>query len=147
MKVTGEGWSRRLELSHDGSGMWNAAADAAGEAALAPPGGNLDLVAGALDCNLGLCPATNLMPVLRHGLHRNPGVRDFLMAWVSVPDLGVHPSQQRYEHIRRTSTGAVVRYIGAHRGFVGDLELDSDGVIVFYPDLARRVRDAPARMG
>lgn len=137
--VTGSGWSRRLRLTHDGSGTWEATASAEGKPDLPPPGGDVEQVAGALDCDLGLCPATNLMPVVRHGLHRGPGAEDFLMAWVSVPDLGVHPSQQRYEHVRLTPVGAVVRYVGAHRDFVGELEFDRDGVVIFYPDLARRV--------
>jgi hypothetical protein len=79
------------------------------------------------------------MPVLRHELHREAGEVDFLMAWVSVPDLGVHPSVQRYEHVRIDDSGSVVRYVGEHRDFVGELELDRDGLVVFYPELARRV--------
>ncbi len=137
--VAGKGWSRRLRLMHDGSGAWEATASAEGSPDLPQPGGDVEQVAGALDCDLGLCPATNLMPVVRHGLHRGPGAEDFLMAWVSVPDLGVHPSQQRYEHVRLTPGGAVVRYVGAHRDFVGELEFDRDGVVIFYPELARRV--------
>ncbi|HEX2180111.1 MAG TPA: putative glycolipid-binding domain-containing protein [Actinomycetota bacterium] len=139
VEVAGEGWKRRLVLASDGNGAWQSDASAEGDPGLPPPGGELKHVAGALDCDLGLCPATNLMPVVRHGLHRQPGAEDFLMAWVSVPDLGVHPSRQRYEHVRLTQSGAVVRYVGEHRDFVGDLEFDRDGVVVFYPDLARRV--------
>lgn len=137
--VTGLDWSRRLVLTHDGAGDWSIDAGASGDPGLPPPGGDAGRVKGALDCDLGLCPATNLMPVVRHGLHRAPGERNFLMAWVSVPDLGVHPSKQRYEHVRLTPDGSVVRYVGEHRDFVGELEFDEDGVVVFYPDLARRV--------
>ena len=131
--------SRRLELLADGSGNWTSTTDSAGESDLPPPGGDLSAVSGAIDCDLGLCPATNSMPVVRHGLHRGPGAHDFLMAWVSVPDLGVHPSRQRYEHVRLTPDGSVVRYVGEHRSFVVELEMDADGVVMFYPDLARRV--------
>ncbi len=143
--VAGLDWSRHLMLRRDGSGAWTAEFESAGEVDLPPPGGDVELVKGALDCDLGLCPATNTMPVVRHGLHAGPGSMDFLMAWVSVPDLGVHPSQQRYEHIRLTGAGSVVRYIGAHRDFVGDLEFDGDGVVTYYPDLARRVGGQAAR--
>lgn len=79
------------------------------------------------------------MPILRHGLDAGPGAVDFLMAWVSVPDLGLHPSRQRYEHVRTGSGEAVVRYVGAHRDFVGELRLDGDGLVLDYPELARRV--------
>ena len=139
VEVVGEDWSRRLVLMHDGSGNWSATTESRGDPALSPPGGDMELVQGALDCDLGLCPLTNLMPVVRHRLHREPGQRDFLMAWVSVPDLGVHPSEQRYEHVRLTPSGSVVRYVGAHRDFVGELEFDENGVVLFYPGLARRV--------
>ena len=137
VEVAGDGWTRRLVLTHDGSGTWEATTGSSGDSGLPPPGGDLELVDGALDCDLGLCPLTNLMPVVRHGLHRGAGERDFLMAWVSGPDLGVHPSEQRYEHVRMTPAGSVVRYVGAHRDFVGELEFDEDGVVLFYPDLAR----------
>ena len=137
--VNGVDWSRHLVLTHDGEGSWDADAESTGDPGLPEPGGDTDLVRGAVDCDLGLCPATNLMPVVRHGLHLGPGERDFLMAWVSVPDLGVHPSEQRYEHVRLTPGGAVVRYVGAHRDYVGEIEFDRDGVVIHYPDLARRV--------
>ena len=39
------------------------------------------------------------MPVRRHRLHEQPGAVDFAMAWVSLPDLKVHRSEQRYEHL------------------------------------------------
>jgi hypothetical protein len=32
-----------------------------------------------------------------------------------------------------------VRYVGEHRSFVGELELDHDGFVLLYPELARRV--------
>lgn len=137
--VTTAGGNRRLQLVHDGGGGWAATTEVSGAWDLPPPGGDLAAVTGALDCDLGLCPATNTMPVLRHGLHRAPGERDFLMAWVSVPDLGVFPSRQRYEHVRLTPSGSVVRYVGEHRDFVGELELDRHGLVEVYPDLARRV--------
>ncbi|ELS58086.1 hypothetical protein STVIR_0935 [Streptomyces viridochromogenes Tue57] len=36
---------------------------------------------GAVDCDLGLCPLTSTMPVLRHRLHQVPATHEFLMAW------------------------------------------------------------------
>ncbi|MEU9223967.1 putative glycolipid-binding domain-containing protein [Streptomyces massasporeus] len=112
---------RTLDLRHDGKGRWTANGD---------PLPDLD---GALDCDLGLCPLTNTMPVLRHGLHREPGERAFLMAWVSVPDLAVRPSRQIYTHLRpgrvRFSSG----------DFRSDLEFDGEGFVVDYPQLATRL--------
>jgi hypothetical protein len=139
VRAAGADWTRELDLRHDGDGEWTADASSEGCAQLPAAGGDVSAVTGALDCDLGLCPLTNLMPVRRHDLHRRPGEVDFLMAWVSVPDLALHPSRQRYEHVGRRHDRLVVRYVGEHRGFVGDLELDDDGLVVVYPELARRL--------
>jgi uncharacterized protein len=138
--ATGDGWMRRLDLRSDGAGSWTCTTEESGDVVLPPVGGDLTAVEGALDCDLARCPLTNTMPVLRHRLLFEPGAQDFLMAWVSVPDLHVHPSRQRYEHVGRDETGAVVRYVGEHRGFVGMLAFDADGFVTYYPDLALRVR-------
>jgi hypothetical protein len=94
--------------------------------------GDLD---GALDCDLAFSPLTNLMPVRRSGLRELPGSEDFVMAWVSVPDLKVHASPQRYEHVRPD----VVRFLSLDGDFTAELELDDDGLVVRYPRLAERV--------
>ncbi|AVZ71486.1 hypothetical protein SLUN_03980 [Streptomyces lunaelactis] len=117
--------SHELSLQHDGGGQWTA------------NGEQLPSVEGALDCDLGLCPLTNTMPVLRQGLHRAPGERTFLTAWVSVPDLAVHASRQTYTHLARTESGARVRFAsGENRS---DLEFDEDGLVIDYPGLAHRL--------
>ncbi|MCA1676069.1 MAG: putative glycolipid-binding domain-containing protein [Actinobacteria bacterium] len=137
--VAGEGWRRQLRLERHADGNWSCGTTERGDAPLPRAGGDVEAVSGALDCDLARSPLTNLMPVRRHRLHERSGEADFLMAWVSVPDLGLHPSEQRYEHVRRDADHAVVRYVGRHRDFVGELVLDGDGVVEFYPDLARRV--------
>jgi hypothetical protein len=97
-------------------------------------------VEGALDCDLGLCPLTNTMPVLREGLLKpDAQPHEFVMAWVAVPDLTVHRSEQRYEPIDAHH----VRYVGRHRSFEGVLELDDHGLVVRYPELAERVSSSP----
>ncbi|MCM1966463.1 putative glycolipid-binding domain-containing protein [Streptomyces sp. G1] len=91
---------------------------------------------GALDCDLGLRPMTNTMPVLRHGLHRPPGTgpHRFLMAWVSVPDLAVTPNRQTYTHLGRAEHGTRVRYESGD--FRADIAFDDDGLVLDYPSLA-----------
>ena len=94
----------------------------------------LDLPLGEADAfDLGFSPLFNALPVLRHGLHRGGEARDLTMAWVSVPDLAVSPSEQRYEPLDRD----VVRFRSG--AFSADLELDADGFVVRYPGLAERV--------
>jgi hypothetical protein len=140
-EATGEGWSRRIRLSRDGAGAWRCEAEEDGTVQLPAGGGPAEPIEGALDCDLGFSPLTNLLPVRRHALHERPGRADFLMAWVSVPDLGLHASRQRYEHLRRDGDEAIVRFsdLGLHHGFTSDLVVDSDGLVLVYPQLARRV--------
>lgn len=138
----GTGWWRLLELRQDGGGGWSADWEANGNAPFGTdPGGDAAELTGALDCDLGLSPLTNLMPIRRSGLDRNEGAADFLMAWVSVPDLAVVASAQRYEHVAADSDGATVRYVdrGLFDGFTADLRLDHSGLVLVYPELAERV--------
>ncbi len=151
LTAAGEGWQRRLLLSHDGSGNWDAEAHQEGGVPAGAGGAPADLPEAPLgdrppssggtpmlDCDLQNSPLTNTMPVLRHALDRG-GSEDFLMAWVSVPDLRVYASRQRYEHVRRGDDGSVVRFRSLDGEFTADLELDSDGLVDVYPGLARRV--------
>ncbi|MER7706637.1 putative glycolipid-binding domain-containing protein [Kitasatospora sp. NPDC097605] len=125
--------TRELELLNDG-GRWTV------------DGRHRPELDGALDCDLGLSPLTNAMPVLRHRLHREPGRHEFLMAWVRVPDLTVHPSRQTYTHLGPAgddgggdaAAAATVRYESGD--FSSDLLLDRHGLVLDYPDLARRHR-------
>ena len=78
------------------------------------------------------------MPIRRHGF-QSGGSGDFVMAFVTTPSLRVEASPQRYEHVRSADTGSVVRYLSRDGDFTAELELDEDGLVEFYPRLARRV--------
>ena len=100
----------------------------------------------ALDCDLGACPLTNTMPVLRHRLHEITGDVTFLMAFIEVPDLRVLPSTQRYTHLETIpGGGALVRYRSGT--FLSDLTMDAEGFVVTYPQLGRRVVPGPGDPG
>jgi hypothetical protein len=139
LRAASGGWRRHLLLRHDGSGGWYAEVDDEGDVAGGPWDGSLPDLSGAFDIDIENSPLTNTMPILRHGFQRE-GSGDFLMAFVTMPSLRVEPSPQRYEHLRRTGTGSVVRYISRDGDFTADLELDADGLLEFYPRLARRIR-------
>jgi uncharacterized protein len=158
----GQGWRRTLDLRRDASaGAWTAATTADGDApdGLAPPGakpagpagppappsatppaGRISWLDGALDCDLGLSPLTNSMPALRHRLLEEDGSVDLLMAWVSVPDLGVHASRQRYTALRdRSGGGRLIRFESLDSGFTAELAFDADGLVVDYPGIGRQL--------
>lgn len=139
--TSGDGWTRRLKLSRGADGAWVARAEQQGTADLPPPGGDTSRLAGALDVDLGLSPLFNSMPVLRHRLHDGGGTVDFLMAWISVPDLSVQPSPQRYRHLElRGADERLVRFEAAGDGadFVDEIVFDADGLVVDYPSIGTR---------
>jgi hypothetical protein len=90
---------------------------------------------GALDCDIGLSPLTNSMPVLRHDLLRDTASVELLMAWVSVPDLTVHPSRQGYTGLGQ----GVVRFDSLDGSFTAEITFDEDGLVLDYPGIGRRL--------
>jgi hypothetical protein len=143
----GNGWRRHLDLRCADDGTWTADATVTGEpvelsaATLADPGASAETISslsGALDCDLGECPLTNTMPVLRHGLLRPSDPIDLVMAWVSVPDLSVRRSDQRYTFLEaEAGGGAIIRYESGT--FRADVRFDAEGLVVDYPGLGRRL--------
>ena len=113
------GGLRRLQLERRKDGSWTADDHV------------VDEVEGALDCDLAFSPLTNFMPAARLG--GEPA--DHVMAWVSVPDLAVLRSEQRYE----PAGEGRVRYVGLDHDFTAVLELDEAGFVTRYPGLAEWV--------
>lgn len=139
----GEGWWRMIALQRAGDGSWTARTSTRGGAWLGAIGGDMARVTGALDADLGLSPMFNSMPVLRHGLLNGGQAPDMVMAWISVPDLAVHPSEQRYISLgRRPGIGGLIRFegLGDGAGFTAEIVFDHDGLVVDYPGIARRLR-------
>lgn len=131
VSVRGHGWQQRLDLRRTEWGEWS------GE------GVDPDLLRGALDCDLALSPLTNTMPVLRHGLLAGGGAAagpvEIVTAWVSVPDLAVLASRQRYSFRERRGDRAIIHFELADGSFEEDILFDADGLVVDYPGIAWRV--------
>jgi hypothetical protein len=97
-------------------------------------GPSLDLDLGDHDAfDLGFSPLFNSIPVRRDGLHRGGAARDYVMAWISVPDLAVEASMQRYEPLGP----GLIRFRAGD--FVADLTFDPDGLVRRYEGLAERM--------
>jgi hypothetical protein len=133
LSVTARGadWSRGVELDHALDGEWTISAEATGDVDLPAPGGDPAALGASRDIDLAFSPLTNFMPAQRF----SEGSHDFVMAFVEVPSLRVFAHRQRYTHLRP----GVVRYESVDDDFSADLELDDDGFVVTYPQLARRV--------
>lgn len=146
LRVTsrGDGWLRTLDLRRPpGSGVWEETWTAKGANPLLQErvAADLGALAGALDVDLGLSPLLNTPPVLRHDLLRRGGSVDFVMAWVSVPDLALHRSPQRYTFLRAIDgEHCLVRFESlAEDGFQADITYDADGFVRDYPGIGTRI--------
>jgi hypothetical protein len=141
VRLRGDDGERRLELTRPDDGAWAATRHAAGRDEALDLAG-LGLGPGALDCDLALCPFTNTLPILRHGLGAGDGrTHDLVMAWVSVPDLSVHASPQAYTALAGPAggAGATARVGFASEGFTATLVVDEHGFVVDYPGIATRL--------
>ena len=78
-------------------------------------------------------PFFNSLPVVRDGLLSAGPPRDYVMRFVSVPDLRIEPSQQRYE----PKGEGVVRYSSGT--FAADIAFDKDGFVTRYEGFLERV--------
>ena len=135
----GDGWRRGLTLTHSSSDGWTAATQSVGDPPLGPPGGDVGHFSDALDPDLGLSPVFNTMPVLRHRIHEGGSAGDFAMVWISVPDLGLRRSAQRYTFVEESTEGRLVRFEAIDADFVADVVFDERGLVVDYPGIARRI--------
>ena len=118
------GTERRIDLRGDGAGRWH---DEAGK--------HLPELDGAIDVDLPLTPFTNTLPIRRLNLGIGQSA-DLRIVYIVLPAFSVTVSPQRYvclEPLRR------YRYESLDGDFVREVEVDSNGLVVTYPDLYRRV--------
>ena len=88
---------------------------------------------GCIDIDIQATPFTNTLPIRRLHLVRNQP-EPIKVAYISVPSLDVTPMDQRY-----TKVGdGQIRYESVRSGFVADLDVDADGIVVTYPGYFRR---------
>ena len=83
--------------------------------------------------DLGYSPLFNSLPVLRDGLLAGGSAREYVMRWVSVPELELHESPQRYE----PQGDRAIRFSSG--SFVTEIQFDEDGFVGRYEGLAERV--------
>jgi len=115
---------KRVELESDGQGNWRVDGER-----------RADLI-GCSDLDIQVTPFTNTLPIRRLGLAEGESA-EISAAYLWVPELKVEPDAQRYT--RLDAEGSRYRYEGIGDDFEADLPVDSDGLVLDYPDLFRRV--------
>ena len=115
LTATDAGEERSLSLHPMGDGRW-VANDQPVEA-----------VAGCVDADLGITPATNTLPIRRLNLAVGESA-DVIATWVRFPSLTIQPLSQRY-----TRLSEHCYHYESETGFACVLEVDDDGLVTRYP--------------
>jgi hypothetical protein len=132
-----DGLTRRVELELDGGATRRVLlADGAGHWAW-EGGPELAEVAGSLDVDLTVTPATNTLPIRRLAALRVGQAADLHMAWVQFPGLEVLASAQRYQRL------AADRWRFTSGEFQAELLVDPDGLVLDYGGLFRSLAYRP----
>jgi hypothetical protein len=122
--VATERSTRSLSLETTGQGHWRHG-----------DGRTINDLDGCVDIDIWPTPFTNSFPIRREPMAIGER-RQFRMAWISAPDLTVHPQPQAYTRL------ADRLYLFENldgSGFRAELPVDEDGIVLDYPDLFRRV--------
>ncbi|MGH3769804.1 MAG: putative glycolipid-binding domain-containing protein [Pseudonocardiaceae bacterium] len=91
---------------------------------------------GALDVDLAFSPLFNALPIRRLGLHREAAGHDLPVVFVALPSLEVCRVSQTY---RTVSLGEPTVVSTGSESWEAELTVDTDGLVLEYPGLARRV--------
>ena len=114
-----------LTLLGDGAGRWTGTR-----------GERLPLLDGCLDVDLTSTVLTNTLPIRR--LELVPGrSEEITVVYVTVPGLTLSAARQRYH--RLDGDGGRYRFEQVATGFSAEIAVDADGLVIEYPDIARRV--------
>jgi uncharacterized protein len=111
---------RRLRLRRDASGAWTDA------------GGARPDLAGCVDVDIAWTPLTNTLPIRRLGLAVGDR-RAISVVYVNLPALTVERVEQQYTRLAPERW----RYEGYPAGFLADLTVDADGLVLNYPGIFR----------
>lgn len=119
-------------LQSDGEGHWT---DEEGK--LRP---DLD---GCIDVDIMATPFTNTLPIRRLSW-TNGTSADLTVAYVKLPTLEVVAARQRYTCVQTVNGEGIFRYESRDSGYVNELPVDADGLVIDYPGIWRRVWPNPA---
>ncbi len=127
--LSGNGES--IKVQTDGQGHWSTIS-----------GDPLPSLEGCIDIDISATPFTNTLPIRRLAL--SPGQSaELLVAYVAIPELELKPDRQRYTCLGLGTQEGLYRYEGLESRFSAELRVDSDGLVIDYAGLYRRVWSAP----
>jgi uncharacterized protein len=121
--------NRRVVLARDAAGVWRDEA-----------GSERPTLAGCNDIDITASPFTNTLPIRRLRLRQAQPV-EVRVAYIWVPSLTVTFDRQRYTLLQTEAAESLYRFesLVAVEGFVAEVRVDRDGLVVEYEGLFRRL--------
>ncbi len=114
----------KLELISDGLGNWSNGS------------GAIPKLKGAIDADISVTPFTNTLPIRRLKLTEGQSA-EITVVYITMPALDVSLDSQRYTCIIPNKR---YRYESLDSDFAREIEVDSYGLVLQYPDLFKRIR-------
>jgi hypothetical protein len=119
--------SQGIRLLANGEGHWRTAS-----------GESMPSLDGCLDVDISATPFTNTLPIRRLGLAVGAS-SELTVTYIKVPEMQIRPERQRYTCLDTNPEGGLYRYEGLSTGFMAELRVDRDGLVIDYPGLFRRI--------
>jgi uncharacterized protein len=121
------GSGKSIKIQADGQGHW-----------YTHIGDSVPSLEGCIDVDISATPFTNTLPIRRLAL--SPGQSaELLVAYVAIPEMELKPMSQRYTCLVLNAHEGLYGYESVVSGFSAELPVDSDGLVIDYPGLFKRV--------
>lgn len=120
--------ARVMDVRADGKGHWTDVTS----------GDTLSLD-GCIDIDVFPSPFTNTLPMRRFADVAVGRPVTIAVAWVLLPALAIKAAPQEYTLLERRPDGARWRFRGLDSDFTAELDVDAQGVVRDYPEIARRI--------
>ncbi|GCE16537.1 putative glycolipid-binding domain-containing protein [Dictyobacter kobayashii] len=95
---------------------------------------------GCIDVDISVTPFTNTLPIRRLALRPGQSA-DLLVVYIALPAVEIRPMRQRYTCLEVSTNGGLYRYESLLSGFSAELHVDTQGLVLDYPELWRRSWD------
>ena len=125
LTLRANGTMQDIQVFADGAGNWSDSV-----------GNELPEYSGCLEIDISATPFTNTLPVKRSALKIGETL-DISVVYFLIPEMSIQRSEQRYTKLEND----LYRFEenGLFAGFTADVRFDSDGLVIDYPDLFRRI--------
>ncbi|GMX61997.1 putative glycolipid-binding domain-containing protein [Paenibacillus elgii] len=125
------GEDQGLSLSSDGKGTWK---DEQGQV--------IPELLGCVDIDISCTPFTNTLPINRLP-HEPMQQQEIQVVYISAADLNYRQVKQNYTLLESGKDSSIFRYQSGN--FKENITVDSNGIVVIYPDLFYREMGPDAR--